>query len=56
MNIHMNQIAHFPDIKTYDVIPYNGLLMMVGSDGLYQYDYSDLANISLISRIPVVQP
>jgi len=56
LNIHMNQIAHFPDIKTYDVIPYNGLLMMVGSDGLYQYDYSDLANISLISRIPVVQP
>lgn len=56
MNIHMNQIAHFPDIKTYDVIPYNGLLMMIGSDGLYQYDYADLNNITLISRIPVAQP
>lgn len=56
MNIHMNQVAHFPDIKTYDVIPYNGLLMMIGADGLYQYDYSDLQNIVLLSQIPVVQP
>lgn len=56
MNIHMNQIAHFQDIKTYDVIPVNGLLMLIGADGLYQYDYSDLNNLTLISQIPVVHP
>jgi hypothetical protein len=56
MSIHMNQIAHFQDIKTYDVIPVNGLLMLIGADGLYQYDYSDLNNLTLISQIPVVHP
>ncbi|HPJ62449.1 hypothetical protein, partial [Lentimicrobium sp.] len=56
MNIHMNQLAHFPDIKTYDVIPYNGLLMLIGSGGLYQYDYTDLDNLVLISHIPVYVP
>ncbi len=53
MAIHMNQIAHFADIKTYDVIPVNGLLMLIGADGLYQYDYSDLDSLRLISQIPV---
>ncbi|NTW26357.1 MAG: hypothetical protein HGA37_16780 [Lentimicrobium sp.] len=56
MNIHMNQLAHFPDIKTYDVIPYNGLLMMIGSNGLYQYDYSNLDSLQLLSHIPVIIP
>ncbi|HLN52317.1 MAG TPA: hypothetical protein VK212_01330 [Lentimicrobium sp.] len=48
-----NQIAHFSDIKTYDVIPVDGLLMLIGADGLYQYDYSDLDSLRLISSIPV---
>jgi hypothetical protein len=56
MSIHLNQIAHFADIKTFDVIPYNGLLMMIGSQGLYQYDYSNLDSLSLISYIPIAQP
>lgn len=56
MNIHMNQIAHFQDIRTYDVIPWNGLLMLIGDDGLFQYDYSDLSDLRLISSIPVVEP
>lgn len=54
MEIHMNQLAHFPDIKTYDVIPLNGVLMMIGADGLYQYDYSNINDIVLLSTIPVV--
>lgn len=56
MAIHMHQLAHFADIKTYDVIPYNGLLMMIGADGLYQYDYSNLDSLMLLSHIPVVIP
>lgn len=56
MEIHMHQLAHFADIKTYDVIPYNGLLMLIGAGGLYQYDYSDLDSLRLLSHIPVLRP
>jgi hypothetical protein len=27
---------------------------MIGEDGLYQYDYSNLKNINLLSMIPIV--
>ena len=54
LSIHMHQLAHFPDIKTFDVIPAGGILMMIGADGLYQYDYSNISNLVLLSTIPVV--
>jgi len=54
--ITQNQIAHFQDIKTHDVIPMGGLLMLIGADGLYQYDYSNLDSLFLISSIPVAMP
>ena len=53
MKIHLNQLAHFSNVKTYDVIPLGGVLMMIGADGLYQYDYADLNNLVLLSTIPV---
>jgi len=56
LEIQQNQIAHFQDIKTYDVIPVGGLLMMIGAEGLYQYNYSNLDSLVLISRIPVSLP
>ncbi|MGF1587610.1 MAG: LVIVD repeat-containing protein [Bacteroidales bacterium] len=46
--------ADFPDFHARDVIPVNGMLLMIGNDGLYQFDYSDLANIHLVSVIPVL--
>lgn len=52
--ITSNQLAHFPGIKAYDVIPMTNILLMIGEDGFYQYDYSDLKNIRLIGSIPVV--
>jgi hypothetical protein len=45
--------ADFPDFHARDVIPLNGMLLMIGNDGLYQFDYSDLANIHMVSVIPV---
>ncbi len=48
-----NQLAIFPDIFGYDVIPMDGVLMLIGEDGLYQYDYSDVTNISLLSKIGI---
>jgi hypothetical protein len=37
-------------IKANDVIPYNGNLMVIGDDGLYQYFYGD--TIRLASKLP----
>ncbi|MDR1981047.1 MAG: hypothetical protein LBQ39_05420 [Tannerellaceae bacterium] len=48
-----NRLVHFSDMEGYDVIPYNQVLMMIAEDGLYQYDYSDLEEITLLSRISV---
>ena len=48
-----SQIAHYPDLDTYDVIPMNGILMLVGEGGIYQYDYSDPQNIVQISHITI---
>jgi hypothetical protein len=44
-------IYHYPSIDAYDVIPLGDILVMIGDDGLYQYDYSSLDNITLLSSI-----
>lgn len=46
-----NAIHHFTNIDGYDVIPLNKMLMMIASDGIYQYDYYDLNNIKLMSKL-----
>jgi len=51
--IMSNQLAHYSGMDGYDVIPQNNILMMIASDGLYQYNYSDLNNIRQISKIPI---
>lgn len=53
LHIDDHQIAAFPNINTFDVIPVNGYLFMIGDDGFYQYDYADLNDIRQISVIPV---
>jgi len=50
-----SQIAHYPDFDTYDVIPMNGILMLVGKGGIYQYDYSNPENIVQISHIAITE-
>jgi len=55
LTVGNNQLAHFKDINMFDVIPLGNTLLAVGSDGLYQFDYSDLKNIKLLSKIPVTK-
>lgn len=55
LHIDDHQIAAFSDINTFDVIPFEDYLFMIGDDGFYQYDYSDLNNIQQVSFIPVVK-
>ena len=47
----LEMISQFPDIHAEDVIAYQDVLMLIGNDGLYQYDYSDINNIQLLSHI-----
>ena len=49
------KIAQFPEIDAFDVIPFQDYLFMIGDDGFYQYDYSDLQNIKQVSFIPVTK-
>lgn len=51
--IDSNRIALFPDIKTFDVIPLSNYLFMIGDDGFYLYNYSNLQDIKQIGHIPV---
>jgi len=53
LTIDKNMIKHFEDIKTFDVIPYNDILIMTGKDGIFQYDYSDIKDIREISHITI---
>ncbi|HKJ42957.1 MAG TPA: hypothetical protein VKA27_12765 [Sunxiuqinia sp.] len=53
MQISSHQIAEFPNINTYDVIPVNNYLFMIGNDGFYLYDYNDIQHITLLSQIPI---
>jgi len=53
LDIINKKLAHYPDFFAFDVIPMDGVLMLVGEDGIYQYDYSDPANIVQISHIPI---
>jgi hypothetical protein len=55
LHIDDHKIAAFPGINTFDVIPVNGILFMIGEDGFYQYDYSNPKNIRLLSFIPVTK-
>ena len=50
-----NLIATFKDINAYDVIPLGNSLLMIGADGFYQYDYTNLSDIKQISSIKVVK-
>jgi len=44
---------HVTGLETYDAIAWNNNLVVVGKDGLYQYDYSDPENIRERSKLTV---
>jgi hypothetical protein len=43
----------YPGINAFDVIPLGTILVMIGDDGLFQYNYSNIQNITLLSKIGV---
>jgi hypothetical protein len=50
--IDQNMIQHLQGFNAFDVIPNKGTLILVGEDGLYQFDYTNLNEIKLLSLIP----
>jgi len=53
MVISQHSLAHYDSISALDVIPINRVAIMIGSHGIFQYDYSDVKNIRLLSQIPI---
>jgi hypothetical protein len=53
LKISDNQLAHYKNINTYDVIPYNNVAIMTGKDGIYQFDYSNPKDIKQLSRLTI---
>lgn len=49
--LDLREIHHFTGFRSYDVIPDHGLLMVVGPDSLYQFDYSDMDQMYQLSAI-----
>lgn len=51
-----NRLSHIKNIDAYDVIALpnaDNVLLLIGEDGFFQYDYSDPENLREISRITV---
>ena len=50
---NLQQINRINNIETYDVIPHNKILFVIGPSGFYQYDFNRIDSIFLISKINV---
>ena len=52
LRIDENMLYHFPEMNAFDVIPLGNLIMMIGEDGLYQYNFEE-GVMTLLSFIPI---
>ena len=52
---NLKLIKQFTVPETYDVIASNNIALVVAKDGLYQYDYSNINNIHLLSKINIAK-
>ncbi len=50
---NLRQIGQINGFTAFDVIPLNGLLLIIGPDNIYQYDYTDLTNIRKVSQMAI---
>ncbi|MCC5929519.1 MAG: hypothetical protein JJU28_09760 [Cyclobacteriaceae bacterium] len=54
--INANLKQHFRGFNAFDVIPYQGHLMLIGLDGLYQYTYTEGEELTLLSKLAIEKP
>ena len=48
-----NLLAYYGEFDAFDVIPFDNTLLVIGNNGLYQFDYSDPKDIKFLSMISV---
>jgi len=51
--IDKNLLAQHKNIHAFDVIPFENTLMLIGEDGIFQYDYSNLKDLKLLSHLEI---
>ena len=61
MQIDKNLQQYMEDLQAYDVIPMGGvsgqkMLLLIGKDGFYQFDYTNPRSLRLLSKIPISRP
>ncbi|MBA2329819.1 MAG: hypothetical protein H0V91_09380 [Flavisolibacter sp.] len=44
-------INHLKNMETFDAIAWNNILILVTNEGVFQYDYTDVKNLKLLSKI-----
>jgi hypothetical protein len=54
--LSIQQTEHFRNLHAFDVIPLGTRLLVIGKDGLYQYDATQPSTLRLLSVIPVRRP
>ena len=55
LSITDHSLAHYDKISALDIIPFDNIAMMISSEGIYQYDYSDVKNIKFLSHISIAK-
>jgi hypothetical protein len=51
VNSGQNMLYHFPSITSTDIILNNGIAVLIGDDGVFQYDYSNPNNLEFLSML-----
>lgn len=53
LKINERLMAHMQEVHAFDVIAIDNVIMLIGEDGFYQYDYSNPDKFELLSMIPI---
>ncbi len=48
---YLQKVSGMTGIDAYDVILHNNILILVGKDGLFQYNYDNISRLELLSNI-----
>jgi hypothetical protein len=52
---NLQLLSTITNIETYDVIAVNGTAIVVAKDGIYQYNYSNPSNLTLLSKLTILK-
>jgi len=55
MNLQLIKQININNLETYDVIASGNIALVVAVDGLYEYDYSNVNDIRLLSKLNIIK-